>query len=84
MTLRYFLVNIHINNQPTLYKVNGVASSMLAHQIINLNWKSQEMLNLENILQNSLFHHVDKYILKKINFLKILFLFFGIIFCQSC
>jgi hypothetical protein len=24
MTLRYFLVNIHINNQPTLYKVNGV------------------------------------------------------------
>jgi hypothetical protein len=24
MTLMYFLVNIHINNQPTLYKVNGV------------------------------------------------------------
>jgi hypothetical protein len=24
MTLRYFLVNIHINNQPTLYKVNSV------------------------------------------------------------
>jgi hypothetical protein len=24
MTLRYFLVNIHINNQPTLYKMNGV------------------------------------------------------------
>jgi hypothetical protein len=26
MTLRYFLVNIHINNQPTLYKVNVVAA----------------------------------------------------------
>jgi hypothetical protein len=24
MTLMYFLVNIHINNQSTLYKVNGV------------------------------------------------------------
>jgi hypothetical protein len=24
MALKYFLVNIHINNQPTLYKVNGV------------------------------------------------------------
>jgi hypothetical protein len=24
MTLIYFLVNIHIKNQPTLYKVNGV------------------------------------------------------------
>jgi hypothetical protein len=24
MTLMYFLVNIHINNQPTLYKVNGI------------------------------------------------------------
>jgi hypothetical protein len=24
MTLRYILVNIHINNQPTLYKVNGI------------------------------------------------------------
>jgi hypothetical protein len=23
-TLMYFLVNIHINNPPTLYKVNGV------------------------------------------------------------
>jgi hypothetical protein len=26
MTLMYFLVNIHINNQSTLYKVNGVVS----------------------------------------------------------
>jgi hypothetical protein len=25
MTLMYFLVNIHINNQSTLYKVNGIA-----------------------------------------------------------
>ena len=25
MTLMYFLVNIYINNQSTLYKVNGVA-----------------------------------------------------------
>jgi hypothetical protein len=24
MTFTYFLVNIHINNQSTLYKVNGV------------------------------------------------------------
>jgi hypothetical protein len=24
ITLMYFLVNIHINNQSTLYKVNGV------------------------------------------------------------
>jgi hypothetical protein len=28
MTLMYFLVNIHINNQSTLYKVNGVASNL--------------------------------------------------------
>jgi hypothetical protein len=27
MTLMYFLVNIHINNQSTLYKVNGVVAS---------------------------------------------------------
>jgi hypothetical protein len=27
MTLKYFLVNIHINNQPTLYKVNSVVPS---------------------------------------------------------
>jgi hypothetical protein len=27
MILRYFLVNIHINNQPTLYKVNGVLAA---------------------------------------------------------
>jgi hypothetical protein len=27
MTLMYFLVNIHINNQSTLYKVNGVPFS---------------------------------------------------------
>jgi hypothetical protein len=27
MTLIYFLVNIHINNQSTLYKVNGVPIS---------------------------------------------------------
>jgi hypothetical protein len=27
VTLRYFLVNIHINNQPTLYKVNGVVKT---------------------------------------------------------
>jgi hypothetical protein len=27
MALMYFLVNIYINNQSTLYKVNGVAPS---------------------------------------------------------
>jgi hypothetical protein len=27
MTLMYFSVNIHINNQSTLYKVNGVVVS---------------------------------------------------------
>jgi hypothetical protein len=27
----YFLVNIHINNQSTLYKVNGVLCSTLNH-----------------------------------------------------
>jgi hypothetical protein len=26
MTLRYFLINIDINNQPTLYNVNGVVT----------------------------------------------------------
>jgi hypothetical protein len=29
MILRYFLVNIHINNQPTLYKVNGVVEMVV-------------------------------------------------------
>jgi hypothetical protein len=36
MTLMYFLVNIHINNQSTLYKVNDVPK--ILHKI--LGWKS--------------------------------------------
>ena len=34
MTFMYFVVNIYINNQSTLYKVNGVVNKM---QQVNLN-----------------------------------------------
>jgi hypothetical protein len=33
MTLMYFLVNIHINNQSTLYKVNGVVINGSIHPV---------------------------------------------------
>jgi hypothetical protein len=34
MTLMYFLVNIHINNQFTLYKVNGVVVEHVGKEVI--------------------------------------------------
>ena len=36
MTLMYFSINSHINNQPTLYKVNGVAYFIILFLFLKL------------------------------------------------
>jgi hypothetical protein len=36
MTLMYFSVNIHINNQPTQYKMNGVL--VVKELNVNISW----------------------------------------------
>jgi hypothetical protein len=44
MTLIYFLVNIHINNQSTLYKVKATYKMTLMYFLVNIHINNQSTL----------------------------------------
>jgi hypothetical protein len=60
---------------PQLNYRSPLAGSTLACQIIKIKRPIQQMPNLENIFQNSLFHYIDIYFLKKLISQKNWFLF---------
>jgi hypothetical protein len=50
MTLRYFLVNIHINNQPILYKVNGIVYKAHNDSFLSLFFLLSSQVTLSKIV----------------------------------